>query len=303
MGRLAPFAAAAAVILAASAALADDEVVLQSGEILKGRIVERNDIEVVLDHPVLGKVTIPAGRVKSAVREGEKPPPEAPRWKSKFEAGMSGAEGNTDTLSATLGLVADLDKPRDLWHFETRYFLKETDGETTESRYYALLRKDWRFEKGTRYTFFAEGRYDRDQFQQWDQRATAAAGVTYKFIEKERLFVAFRVGGAATKEWGVERTPADPSPDTDVRPEGLLGVEMKWKIDDTKEFTAQSTYYPDLSDLPEYRTLSSAGISIRLDDKGAWSFRAGVEHEYDTHRMEPFKRTDVRYFALLVVEF
>lgn len=297
---------AAAVLLAATAAFADDEVVLQSGETLKGRILERTDFEVVLDHPVLGRVTIPAGRVKSAVREGEKPPPPPPaepRWKSKLEAGITGAEGNTDTLSATVGAVSDLELPRHLWHVESRYFLKETDGVTTESRFYALLRKDWRFEKEVRYTFFAEGRYDRDQFQQWTQRATAAGGVTYRFIEKERLFVAFRVGGAATKEWGVERTPADPSPDTDVRPEGLLGVETKWKIDDSKELTAQSTYYPDLSDSPEYRTLSSAGLSIRLDDKGAVSFRAGVEHEYDTHRKEPFKRTDVRYFALLVVEF
>jgi len=297
---------AAALLLAAGAALAEDEVVLQSGETLKGRILEKTETEVVLDHPVLGKITIPAGRVKSAVREGEKPPPpppEEPRWKSKLEAGITGAEGNTDTLSATAGFVSDLELPRHLWHVESRYFYKESDGDTTESRFYALGRKDWRFEKEVKYTFFAEARYDRDQFQQWNQRATGAGGVTYRFIEQERLFVAFRVGGAFTKEWGLERTPSDPSPDDDVRPEGLIGVEMKWKIDDSKEFTAQSTYYPDISDTPEYRTLSSAGVSIRLDDKGTMSFRAGVEHEYDTHRSDPFKRTDVRYFALLVVEF
>jgi putative salt-induced outer membrane protein YdiY len=301
--KAAPLAAAAALLLAASSALAADEVVLTSGEKLEGRIVERTDMQVVLDHEVLGRITIPAGRVKSAVKEGEKPPPEAPRWKSKLEAGITGAEGNTDTLSGTAGLVTDLEEPRHIWHFEARWFLKETDGETTENRSYALGRKDWRFDKEVRYTFFAEARYDRDQFQQWDQRATAAAGVTYRFLEEEALFVAFRVGGAATKEWGLERTPQDPSPDDDLRPEGLVGVEMKWKIDDSKEFSAQSTYYPDLSDLPEYRTLSTAGISIRLDEKGTMSLRAGVEHEYDTHRKDPFKRDDIRYFALFVMEF
>ena len=294
------------LLLAAAAARAEDEVVLESGETLKGTIVEKTEVKVVLDHPILGQVTIPAGRVKSALREGEKPPapaPEAPRWKSKLEAGMSGAEGNTDTLSITAGFTTDRKESDGLWHIESRWFRKETDGEVTESRFYAALRRDWVFSKESRFTYFAEGRYDRDRFQQWDERATAAAGITYKFVEKKDLFVAFRVGAAATKEWGLERTAQDPSPDDDLRPEGLLGVEAKWTLSERFEVNGQSTYYPDISDTPEYRTLSSAGISYRLDDKGTMSLRAGVEHEYDTHRQEPFKRTDVRYFGLLVVEF
>ena len=299
-------AAAAVLLLAAAVARAEDEVVLESGEILKGTIVERTEVKVVLNHPVLGVITIPAGRVKSALREGEKPPvpaPEAPRWKSKIEAGTSGAEGNTDTLSFTAGFSSDRKEADGLWHLESRWFYKETDGENTENRFYAMIRRDWVLSKESRYTYFAEARYDRDRFQQWDERATAAAGVTYKFIEQKGLFVAFRVGAAATKEWGLERTAADPSPNTNVRPEGLLGVEAKLALSERIEVTGQSTYYPDLADTPEYRTLSSAGISYRLDEKGTMSLRGGVEHEYDTHRQEPFKRTDLRYFALIVVEF
>jgi len=304
--RVAAIVAAAAVVLTAAAARAADEVVLESGEKLEGTIVERTDVKVVLDHEVLGRLEIPRGRIKSALREGEKPPAPPPgeaRWKVRLEAGINGAEGNTDTLSATIGAVADLKRPDGLWHAESRWFLKETDGDQTENRSYALLRRDWQFAKEDRYTYFTEGRYDRDRFQQWDQRATASAGVTYRFLERKDLFVAFRVGGAATKEWGLERTPQDPSPDSKVRPEALLGVETKWTLSERAEVTGQATWYPDLSDTPEYRTLSSAGISYRLDDEGAVSLRAGVEHEYDTHRQEPFKRTDVRYFALLVVEF
>ena len=78
---------------------------------------------------------------------------------------------------------------------------------------------------------------------------------------------------------------------------------MKFALAERIEVTGQATYYPDLSDTPEYRTLSVAGISYKLDDQGTLSLRAGVEHEYDTHRQDPFKRTDVRYFALLVMEF
>jgi len=292
----------AVLLLSGAAAAAADEIVLENGDVLKGKVVEKTDVHVVVDHPTLGRIDLPAGRVKSIVLEGEAPPPPAkvaPRWVSKLEAGINGSSGNTKTFGFIGGLVSEKKLPLDLWHFESRYFYGKTDGDEVMNRFYADLRKDWFFSDGSRYSFFAEGRYDRDRFQEWKQRATASAGVAYKFINKEKLFVGFRVGGAATKEWGVE----GPDRDTDVRPEGLLGLETKWKIDDRKEFTAQATYYPDLSDMPEYRLVASAGLSIRLDDKGAMTLRGGVEYEYDTHRADPFEKEDVRYFALFIFEF
>jgi putative salt-induced outer membrane protein len=291
-----------AVLLLSSVAVAADEVVLDNGDVLRGRIVEKTDVKVVLDHPTLGKIELPAGRVKTVALEGQAPaapPPPPPRWVSKLEAGINGSEGNTDTFGFIGGFVSEKKTPTELWRVEARYFRTEVDGDPTQSRAYGILRKDWFFAADSRYSLFAEGRYDRDQFQAWKQRATVSAGVAYKFITTDRLFVGFKVGGAATKEWGLE----GPDREDDVRPEGLLGLETKWKIDDRKEFTAQTTYYPDLSDTPEYRMISSAGLAIRLDDKGAMTLRVGVEHEYDTHRTDPFERDDIRYFALLIFEF
>jgi putative salt-induced outer membrane protein YdiY len=292
----------AVLLLAAAAASAADEVVLENGDVLKGKVLEKTDVHVVLDHPTLGKIDLPAGRVKSITLEGQAPgppPPPPPRWVSKLEAGINGSAGNSKTFGFIGGFVTEKKTALDLKRFEARYFYATTDGEPIQSRAYGIFRKDWFFASDSRYSFFAEGRYDRDRFQPWTQRATASAGVAYKFINKERLFVGFRVGGAATKEWGLE----GPDRDTNVRPEGLLGVETKWKIDDRKELTAQVTYYPDLSDTPQYRMIASAGISIRLDEKGAMTLRGGVEYEYDTHHQAPFEREDVRYFALLIFEF
>jgi putative salt-induced outer membrane protein YdiY len=292
-------AAAAALLFAASASLAADEVVLQSGDTLKGKVLEKNDMHVVLDHPALGKIDIPAGRVKSVAIEGEKPPVPEPRWVSKLELGLNGSLGNTRSQGFIGGVVSDYKAPLHLWHFESRYFRKEEAGDTTQSRFYAVLRKDWFFEEGSRYSFFAEGRYDRDMFQPWSERGTAAAGVAYKFIQEERLKVGFKVGATATKEWGIKQ----PGRDSDVRPEALLGVEMNWKMSDSKEFSAQATYYPDLSDTPEYRILASASIAFRLNATGTLNLRDGAEYEYDTHSQDPFKRADIRYFLLLVMDF
>jgi hypothetical protein len=292
-------------LVAAAAAAAQDEVTLQSGDVLKGKVVERTEVQVVLDHPTLGTVKLPAGKVKAVRKEGEPPPPppapprEEPRLVTRLEVGVNGSGGNTESFGFIGGLGSDYRTGGHVWRFESRHFYKEVDGDATDNRFYALLRKDWTFEKDARYSFFAEGRYDRDQFQQWNQRGTVAGGVAYKWVNTDDVLVGFRVGGAATKEWGLE----GPGQDDDVRPEGLLGVEGRWKVDKGTEILAGSTWYPDLSDAGEYRLLSSAGLSLKLDEKGTMVFRAGVEHEYDTHREEPFDRFDVRYFALLIVEF
>jgi len=58
------FAAAAAVVLcAATAGFAADEVVLESGDTIKGKVIEKNDMHVVLDHPNLGRLDLARDRV------------------------------------------------------------------------------------------------------------------------------------------------------------------------------------------------------------------------------------------------
>ena len=315
-------AAAAALLLGAAAARADD-VGLETGEILEGKVVEQTAMVVILEHPVLGKISIPRARVKFVVTDAEKmaaaeqgrrteaatakaaaggtaapagaPAPETKaEWVSKLEVGINGAGGNTRSKNFIAGVRSERTRPRTILKFDARYTLSESGGETTQSRFTTGLRKDW-LTDDPRWSWFAEARYDRDQFQEWSQRGNVAAGVLYKFIEKDDLYVGIRVGASGTKEWG--------SGEDHVRPEGLLGVEAKYKIDDSKEFTFQSTYYPDLTDRPEYRMLSSAGLSVRLDEKGTLNVRFGIEHEYDTHRSRDVKRTDYRYFALLVLHF
>lgn len=319
-------ALAAVAIVALTTAAAADDVVLQDGDVLRGTIVEKSDVEIVLDHPLLGRVKIPAARVKE-VRVGEVKPPEPPppppppprNWKAQLEAGVNGAEGNSDTIHGVAGFRYEHAIPKKTWKFETRYFYSDTNVrvpgpdnniETKESRLTSVLRRDWILESNDDVSFFAELRYDRDIATPWDQRASAAAGVAWKFLHEKtkdtEMFLGLRVGAAATKEWGNEENPLTTDEERDlnrhVRPEGLLGLEAKLPLSARSEFTAQSTWYPDLSDLWESRVISSAGLSFKLDEKGTMSLRAGVEHEWDTHRVEPFKRQDVRYFALLIID-
>src|SRR5258706_11024900 len=77
-------------------AKAPDTVTLDTGETLKGKVVESGAAGVVLEHPVLGRVSLPAGEGKAGAEEGGKPPEPPVAGKSRFQAGRTGALGNTD---------------------------------------------------------------------------------------------------------------------------------------------------------------------------------------------------------------
>jgi putative salt-induced outer membrane protein YdiY len=317
---------AAVVAVLSSSALAD-EVGLASGERLIGTIVEKDATTVVLQHGILGRLEIPAEKVtftwvdeiakqerEAAVRAadgkaaiaGKKdadaaaasvavPAKPADPWKVALEVGLNGAEGNSDSLNGRAGLVAAREDDGGRWKLDASWDVGEADGTRTKNRFTAGAHRDFKT-KWDRWTFFGDARYDRDQFTEWDQRASISGGAGYALVKRDAFTAALRFGAAGTKEWG--------SMDDDhVRPEGLLGGDVTWKPAGIHEIGAGSTWYPDLADGPEYRLVSYATWKIRLDEKGAVSLRLGVDHELDTHRAPPFKRQDVRYFALLIVEF
>jgi putative salt-induced outer membrane protein YdiY len=293
-------------VLALSAAARAEEVVLTTGEVLKGKVAERTDATVVLEHPVLGRLEIPASGVKE-VRPDTPPPPPAPKppvpraerapdsWKFQIEAGLNGTSGNTHTQDLHAGFLGKQEEPESAWKADARFDEGKVDGDLVKSHFSSGLRRDW-LPKNTKWFYFGEGRYERDQFTPWDQRATLAAGMGYRWIETESLNTKLRFGAAGTKEWG----SGDES--EHVRPEGLLGVDLTWKPWHGHEITAASTYYPDLTDRPEYRLVSSVGWNIRLDEPAGISLRFAVEHEMDTHREAPFKKQDTRYLMLFIFD-
>jgi hypothetical protein len=61
------------------------------------------------------------------------------------------------------------------------YRTASADGTTTEKRFTAELFKDWLL-PGEDYFYFANGRYDWDDFQDWDSRWSGFGGIGYQFL-------------------------------------------------------------------------------------------------------------------------
>ncbi|MBT8484299.1 MAG: DUF481 domain-containing protein [Phycisphaerales bacterium] len=276
-------AAAVAGLIASSASA--DNVLLDRGDQLTGVIVGESADTVVLEHDVLGRLSIPRDQIASieveesivglAALQDELTPVSAPEkeWKSHFQLGGSGTFGNSDTQTISAAVTALRERADERTALDAAYYFGTTDGDKDTSRFTSGILHDWLLPDSP-WLYFASGRFDFDEFQSWDYRASGHGGVGYQLIDREDLEITLRAGLGAIKEWG--------SLNTDVRLEALLGFDTIWRIDDRQQFRIGSTVYPDLDDTGEFRARSYAGWSMRINDESNTSVVLDVKHEYQS---------------------
>jgi len=270
-----------------------DEIKLNNGDTIVGTIVEQSDALVVIDHPVLGRLSIPVAAIK---------PPDAPPpglfgtrllagWKREISAGVSGSDDSTNRVDVNGQLALAHDAEHSRQDFLASYFYAKTDGDTNTNRALVQYQQD-RSIDDTRFFYFGQAHYDYDQFQEWDHRISSAAGLGYELLKREMLSLRSQLGGGFSQTFGGEE---------DFTPEGLAGLAFAWDPIDGQQLALKTTYYPDLSDLNEYRLRSSADWTIQLHLIDGVGFKLGATHEYDSSSDENKNR--LNYFANLTYRF
>jgi putative salt-induced outer membrane protein YdiY len=221
-------------------------------------------------------------------------PAAPPEWKFKLVVAAAGASGNTEngTMSALLAGVRET--PRLKTSFDAGYFYGQSDGDRSQNRFTVGGRNDW-LNPDSKWFYFADIRYDVDEFQSWDSRINGHVGIGYRLIQPPKLTLNLLAGVGAVKEFG--------SDNEDVRPEALLGIEGQYDFSEKHSIKFDSTVYPDLSDLGEYRWVSNFGWSYLLDQEDRLSLTAGVQHEYQSQVDPGRHHSDVRFFAGLQLDF
>lgn len=332
------FLAAVCAAAAGSASLVRADLIrLNTGEVLQGKVVATTAEVVTFSHPVLGELKIPAANVQAtalgdaplpplpvdpnspavaqpapvvAPQPAPAPAPEPtepageeikpapyqlfPGWDSSFEFGFSGSTGNSEQTNVYAAFKTLNETASDRWKIDASYLFAKQDGERTENEFTTGVLKDWLLPDSP-WFYFAQGRYDYDEFESWDQRVALNGGIGLDWIKQENLRVTFRVGGGAKREFG--------SDNDEWTPEGLAGAEVEWKITDRQTFNAATTYYPDLSDTSEFRIISSADWTLKIDKMDGVSIKLGVKHEYESEVDPGNDRNDLKYFGALVFDF
>ncbi len=293
------FAAVALALFLHAGTAHSAKVELKSGESFEGEIVEENEEQIVLQHPVLGRLVIPRGEVK---------PPEEPKvepglfgtpilrgWQRVVGLGFSGSTGDSEqaAFNTTLRLEEETDSFRGL--FRAAYFYGTNQGETETNYLLSDYQHDFLF-GGSRLFVFAKALYNYDQFQQWEHRVGGNAGIGYSFIKNDTLDFRGEIGAGVVHEFGeIDET----------KPEGVFGLILVWNVAEGQKFNARSTYYPNWNELPEFRLLSTASYEISLAFIQGLSFSIGLSSEYNdaVDESEGFNKHNLRYLGNLNYEF
>ncbi len=206
---------------------------------------------------------------------------------------MSGSSGNTRDFELNTGWRARKETERHRHRLDASYLYGEAENVRTKTAATAGALNDWLVPDATWFAF-AKLRYDFDDFKAWTHRANSHAGLGEQLLKTENAEILGRLGLGASKQW---------EPTDDLQPEGLLGLDGEWSINEQQSFIASSYLYPYLDDWPEYRLISNAEYNIQLDQARGINMHAGIEHEYESSVGTETRNWDLRYYAGISISF
>ncbi|MHC4849125.1 MAG: DUF481 domain-containing protein [Planctomycetota bacterium] len=292
------------VLLLCTTAFAADEVRLKGGDKLQGTIVERNEDTIVLDHPDLGRLTIPMERIESFTGqkdevESEDPSPleqevealakEKPKAKWKGSTTLGGVFTNDDDgqeLRFNFRGTASRSTERGKLSLLSSWILANDDGEVDTNTFYTVADYSWVRKKGMRRYWWLQGRYDYDDFRSWQQRLTAHFGVGYNFWDTDKFRFAGTIGLGGRKEWG-----SDGDPHT---VEGALGMHLRWLPRERQALQLSLIAFPALEQ-ESSRTVVTFDWKVLVDRKIGMSFNTHLDWEYDTDPDPGFPEHTIRW--------
>ena len=311
---------------------------LQSGDRVSGTLLSHDGDSITIEHDLFGRQVIPATQLTGLSLSMPKSPAEVsdiatepelvepttdtppvsvldttapaapsepePNWDWSLELGGTFRAGNTEDQAGRLVVNAARTSPSNTLRLDAGYRVAARDGDRTENRVTTGAYSEWP-RQSTRWSTFAQGRYDIDEFQSWDSRLTASGGVSYHFIDdktlneasqiESALALSMRVGAGVRQEFG--------SLQEDAVPEGVLGANLSWTISPRQRMNANSTFFPDLDQNSEYRVVSNVDWSIDLDHMDGISLKLGVAHEFESTTDPGIEENDVSAYATLVLDF
>jgi putative salt-induced outer membrane protein YdiY len=219
------------------------------------------------------------------------PPPKL--WEGSLEFGLNGSSGNSEVFNFRLGAKGKRTTPENELSLSLLYVKNTQDGEEVANRAFLEGRNEW-LQPDSPWTRFVHGTGEYDEFRAFDFRIAMDAGWGYAIVKNPATTLIGRFGPGFSHEIG--------GPDDSIVPEAVLGAEFEHKLSDSQKLTASGTWYPDLSDLGEYRCNSKAGWEVVINPAWNLSMQLAVLNRYDS-TPNGAKPNDLDYSALLLWSF
>lgn len=271
-------------------------VELKNGDRVQGTLTDDGKDEVVVVSPIFGTVTLSRDQIDTikmitspttgedenkmdaeaaadAVAAVEKP--KSP-WSGSVNLGLTYSDNSSTNLTLNLGASAKRETKESVLSMNVQYFYSEDEKATTDNDVIANLDQTWILfdDDGPRpWSYFAQGTYQWDEFETWEQRISPYAGIGYALKRTEDLTLDLRFGGGGT--WQYEG-------DQSFRTQLLFEVNSSWTIDDRSSFTGAVKFAPDVSAFDEYFLTVSAVYKTKLMKASPLTFNISFLNIYDS---------------------
>ena len=275
----------------------------ESGEVFQGPVVSTTPGQLTIESSG-GPVSTGLGSVTSSWEPGEQDPIVAEReaflegqlrkWVYQAGVDIRGSDGNSDIFGAALNAEAVLEGPADRLILYGSYRYQETQGVRSEDeqkggfKYTNFFSQKW--------GWYVREELERDTFEGIDFRSTTAGGLTYRFIQEERM----SLEGSAGISYRYE-SYVDANQDSD----GFAGLDFRldygWQFADWGQLTSFVTYNPTFEDFGNYLIEHESGINMPLGTSESWVMRLGINHQYNSEPSGGREKLDTTYFARLIL--
>jgi len=231
------------------------------------------------------------------------PPKPPPVWSGKAEASYVATSGNSD--AKTLGAAGEVlwVPPPGIWNFKLSlaYIRSESDGVESAEAFVGEFRAARKL--SARLEAYALGGYRENKFAGIDHQWAGELGAAYQFLSGDPHSLKVETGFGYTKEVRLlPEPPAGPGGTEDRNFSTIrAGLEYKWKISKTAEFSEEASYTYDLKDSEDWRFADkvslSAGVTTVLSVKLSYAWLTLNEP------VPGKKKTDTITSAALVAKF
>jgi putative salt-induced outer membrane protein YdiY len=212
-------------------------------------------------------------------------------WKNEIEAGLNGATGNSESTSIHLGYSGKYKDEDHGWKLISAYDKAKSDGEISRNQFVADLLKDWYWNSSPWFAF-TQGRYDWDEFKDWDYRLSGSGGIGYEFIHNDSWYLVGRIGLGGNKIYG--------DIEEEFTQEATLGLDAAWTISERESVDFKTTFYPSLEEDGEYRNITAFNWKMVMFEQGSLAMKIGMLNEYDSQAAPGTEKSDFKYNLSLV---
>lgn len=298
-----------------------DTVVLSNGDTLGGKVISKSETQLTLEHSVLGSMILARDKIKSVsytepvaakatltvtpeilsekfhisseVNSAEtlKPVIDTPffsAWETQLELGLGGSEGNSQSRNIHAALQAKQEAPELRRELAMAYDADEKNNEKSRNEFYTSVNQDWLINESP-WFYFALGRFDQDDFQDWDYRFNVSSGAGYDFVNRDEWTLRGRAGLGGNREFGGK--------DREINIEALLEAASQWTLSPHHKIELRTTFYPQLDELSQFRNITSLNWINKLN--GSMRMKIGLSSEHDSDVPEGIKRNDFKYTTSL----